>query len=62
LLRLEAVQDARRFRHLSDEELDATLRAALAEWLATDPDACPREIKCELLAFVAAHDEEGAAR
>ena len=62
LLRLEAVAGRRVFRNLSDEELDAALAAALAEWLASEPDACPRDVKAEALAFIAAQDAEGAAR
>jgi hypothetical protein len=62
LLRLEAVHDGRRFRHLSDAELDAALAAALADWLVADPGACPRDVEAEVLAFVAAHDADGAAR
>ena len=62
LVRLEAMNGRRAYRHLSDEQLDAALAAALADWLLADPDACPRDLKAEVLAFIGAQDEEGAAR
>jgi hypothetical protein len=54
LLRLEAVNGRHVFTDLSDTELDAQLRAELADWLASDPDACPADVRAEVAAFVAA--------
>ncbi len=62
LLRLEAVNGRRLCRYLSDEELDAAMAAGFTEWLEADPDACPRDVLAEVLAFIGAQDEEGAAR
>lgn len=62
VLRLEAVNGRRVFRHLPEAELDAALAAALADWLVFDPGACPAEVHGEVLAFVEAHGAEGAPR
>ncbi len=59
LLRLEAVNGRHLFAHLSDDELDRQLRAELAAWLRDDPQACPADVRAEVLAFVAAEDAEG---
>ena len=62
LLRLEAVAGRRLHRNLANEDLDSALAAALADWLVAEPDACPRDVLAEVLAFIGAQDEEGAAR
>jgi hypothetical protein len=62
LLRLESVAGRRVCRDLSDAELDAALATALADWLAADPDACPRNVEAGVLAFVDAPDAEGTPR
>ncbi|MBD0274244.1 MAG: hypothetical protein ICV73_20220 [Acetobacteraceae bacterium] len=62
LLRLEAANGRRLFRHLGDADLDAMLVAELRAWLGTQPADCPGDLRAEVLAFVAAHDEEGTAR
>ncbi len=59
LLRLEAADGRRVFTHLSASELDARLRAELAAWLRDDPQACPADVRAEVLAFVGAEDAEG---
>ena len=55
LLRLEAVNGRRLYRNLSDAELDAAIAAGFAEWLATEPDACPADLIRQSDAF-----DEGA--
>jgi hypothetical protein len=56
LLRLEAVNGRRLYRNLSDEELDAAMAVGFADWLVAKPDACPAELRAEVLTFIAAHD------
>ena len=60
LLRLESRGGRHAFRTLGDGELDWRLRAELAEWLRTEPAACPAEVRAEVLAFVAAADAADA--
>ena len=59
LLRLETADGRHRFRPLGDDELDRRLRAELAEWLRTEPAACPEPVRAEVLAFVGAQDAKG---
>ena len=56
LLRLETVGGRHVFAHLSDNELDTRLRAELAEWLRTEPDACPPAVRAEVAAFLGVTD------
>ena len=56
LLRLETVNDRHTFAHLSDDELGTRLRAELAEWLRTEPDACPPAVRAEVAAFLGVTD------
>ena len=58
VLKLEAAHGRRLFRGVSDDDLDAMLKAELRAWLATQPDACPEPLRAEVLAFVGAHDAE----
>ncbi|CAA9282953.1 MAG: hypothetical protein AVDCRST_MAG04-3871, partial [uncultured Acetobacteraceae bacterium] len=48
------------FRHLSDEELHATLAAELR--FADDPVACPAEMRAEVMALVGGAGVDRAAR
>ncbi len=59
LLHLEGSRGRRGLSDLPDGELDARLRAGLAAWLRDDPQACPADVRAEVLAFVAAEDAEG---
>lgn len=52
LLRLETANGRPVFKHLTDDELDARIRAELAEWLRTEPDACPADVRGELVGFL----------
>ena len=52
VLRLEAAAGRRGFAHMSDGELDTLIRAELAAWLRDAPDACPAEVRADVLAFI----------